>query len=438
MEAPDTEQQPQAFINAHVIDPANGIDIRGGVVVTEGRIADIGVHLHRNAPPDTIVHDCQGHTLIPGLVDMQVFTGEPGNEHRETLKTASRAAAAGGVTTMIVMPDTDPVIDQVALVDFIQRRARDNARVRVRTMGAMTRGLAGEEMTELGLMKRAGAVAFSNGKQSVMNAAIMRNVLSYARDFEALISHHTEDAHLSRGAAMNAGLLATRLGLTSVNPVAEVMVLERDLRLVALTGGNYHAATVTCAESLAAIEKAKEAGLPVTCAVSINHLTLNEIDIGDYRTFFKVRPPLRSEDDRQALVAAVKSGLVDIVVSSHDPQDEDTKRLPFSEAADGAIGLETMLAASLRLVHNGDITLSRVVEALSLAPSRRLGLESGTLSKGAPADLCVFDPGMPWLVDREVLHSRSKNTPFDEAKMQGRVLRTLVAGQTVHQYARAT
>ncbi|MEL6873588.1 MAG: amidohydrolase family protein, partial [Pseudomonadota bacterium] len=236
----------------------------------------------------------------------------------------------------------------------------------------------------------------------------------------------------------NAGLLATRLGLTSVNPVAEVMVLERDLRLVALTGGNYHAATVTCAESLAAIEKAKEAGLPVTCAVSINHLTLNEIDIGDYRTFFKVRPPLRSEDDRQALVAAVKSGLVDIVVSSHDPQDEDTKRLPFSEAADGAIGLETMLAASLRLVHNGDITLSRVVEALSLAPSRRLGLESGTLSKGAPADLCVFDPGMPWLVDREVLHSRSKNTPFDEAKMQGRVLRTLVAGQTVHQYARAT
>ncbi|MEL7303211.1 MAG: amidohydrolase family protein, partial [Pseudomonadota bacterium] len=288
------------------------------------------------------------------------------------------------------------------------------------------------------LMKRAGAVAFSNGKQSVMNAAIMRNVLSYARDFEALISHHTEDAHLSRGAAMNAGLLATRLGLTSVNPVAEVTVLERDLRLVALTGGNYHAATVTCAESLAAIEKAKEAGLPVTCAVSINHLTLNEIDIGDYRTFFKVRPPLRSEDDRQALVAAVKSGLVDIVVSSHDPQDEDTKRLPFSEAADGAIGLETMLAASLRLVHNGDITLSRVVEALSLAPSRRLGLESGTLSKGAPADLCVFDPGMPWLVDREVLHSRSKNTPFDEAKMQGRVLRTLVAGQTVHQYARAT
>ncbi|MEO1266043.1 MAG: dihydroorotase [Pseudomonadota bacterium] len=436
METPSQHQNPQALINARLIDPASGLDAPGGLLIEAGRIADVGAHLRRNAPAGADVIDCGGHVVAPGLVDMQVFTGEPGNEHRETLKTASRAAAAGGVTTIVVMPDTQPVIDQVALVDFIQRRARDNARVRVRTMAAMTRNLDGQEMTEIGLLKRAGAIAFSNGKQSVMNAAVMRNVLSYARDFDALIVHHTEDAHLSANAAMNAGLISTRLGLPSVGPVAEVMMLERDLRLVDLTGGRYHAATLTCADSIAAIEKAKAAGLPVTCGVSINHLTLNETDIGSYRTFFKVRPPLRTEDDRLALVDALARGTIDVIVSSHDPQDEDTKRLPFAEAADGAIGVETVLTAALRLVHNGDVPMIRILEALSTAPARLLGLEGGTLAKGAPADIAVFDPGMPWLVDREQLHSRSKNTPFDEAKVQGRVLRTLVAGETVFQFAR--
>ncbi|MEL6298622.1 MAG: dihydroorotase [Pseudomonadota bacterium] len=436
METPSQHQNPQALINARLIDPASGLDAPGGLLIEAGRIADVGAHLRRNAPAGADVIDCGGHVVAPGLVDMQVFTGEPGNEHRETLKTASRAAAAGGVTTIVVMPDTQPVIDQVALVDFIQRRARDNARVRVRTMAAMTRNLDGQEMTEIGLLKRAGAIAFSNGKQSVMNAAVMRNVLSYARDFDALIVHHTEDAHLSANAAMNAGLISTRLGLPSVGPVAEVMMLERDLRLVDLTGGRYHAATLTCADSIAAIEKAKAAGLPVTCGVSINHLTLNETDIGSYRTFFKVRPPLRTEDDRLAVVDALARGTIDVIVSSHDPQDEDTKRLPFAEAADGAIGVETVLTAALRLVHNGDVPMIRILEALSTAPARLLGLEGGTLAKGAPADIAVFDPGMPWLVDREQLHSRSKNTPFDEAKVQGRVLRTLVAGETVYQFAR--
>lgn len=424
--------KPIALINARVIDPANEIDEAGGVIVDGGVIKDLGPHFRLNAPAGAEVIDCQGHVLCPGLVDMQVFTGEPGNEHRETLKTASRAAAAGGVTTMVVMPETDPVIDQVALVDFIKRRARDNAVVNVRTMAAMTVGLNGTEMTEIGLLKRAGAIAFSNGKHSVMNAAVMRNVLLYAKDFGALIIHHTEDADLSRGGDMNAGLMATRLGLSGVSSVAETLLLERDLQLVAMTGGRYHAATITCAESVAVVAAAKARGLPVTCGASINHLSLNENDIGAYRTFFKVRPPLRSEEDRQALVQALADGVIDVIVSSHDPQDEDTKRLPFSEAADGANGLETLLAAALRLVHNGHITLPKLIDVLSSSPARLLGLDAGTLTRGAPADLIVFDPDAPWMVDRDVLRSRSKNTPFDEARMQGRVERTMVGGRFVH------
>jgi dihydroorotase len=373
--------------------------------------------------------------LCPGLIDMQVFTGEPGQEHRETLKTASQAAAAGGVTTIVVMPDTEPVIDQVALVDFIQRRARDNAAVNVHVMAAMTRGLKGQEMTEIGLLQRAGAIAFTNGKTSVANTRVMRNVLLYSKDFGALIVHHTEDPHLTEGSVMNAGEVATRLGLPGVNKAAETIVLERDVRLVEITGGRYHASTLTCAESLAVIRAAKARKLPVTCGVSINHLTLNENDIGPYRTFFRVCPPLRSEDDRMAMVRALAAGDIDVIVSSHDPQDADTKRRPFAEAADGAIGLETLLAAALRLHHNGEIGLMPLIRAMTINPAKLLGLPAGRLEKGAPADLILFDLGQPWVVDRDQLRARSKNSPFDESKMQGRVLHTMVAGNTVYQYA---
>ncbi|MEL6227516.1 MAG: amidohydrolase family protein, partial [Pseudomonadota bacterium] len=338
----------------------------------------------------------------------------------------------------VVMPDTDPVIDQVALVDFIRRRARDNAIVRVATMAAMTVGLKGHEMTELGLLKRAGAVAFSNGKQSVMNASVMRNALLYAKDFDALIVHHTEDASLSDGSAMNAGLLASRLGLTSVPPAAETMIIERDLHLVEMTGGRYHAATITCAGSISAIRNAKARGLPVTCGASINHLSLNENDIGAYRTFCKVRPPLRSEDDRVALAEALDEGVVDVIVSSHDPQDEDTKRLPFAESAAGAIGLETLLPAALRQHQNGDIALPKLLKRLTAAPAHLLGLSSGVIKRGAPADLIVVDINTPWMVNRDTLRSRSKNSPFDEARMQGRVVRTMVGGETVYQFDRET
>ncbi|WP_414462114.1 dihydroorotase [Hyphomicrobium sp. B1] len=434
IEKPKSVGPATVFINARLIDPASNRDEPGGLLVKDGLIADLGSHLRRNAPEGASVIDCKGHVLAPGLIDAQVFTGEPGYEHRETLKTASHAAAAGGVTTIVVMPDTNPVIDQVALVDFIQRRARDNALVHVHTMAAMTKGLQGEEMTEIGLLKRAGAIAFSNGKASVVNTRVMRNVLSYSKDFSALVVHHTEDPYLSTG-AMNSGEVAARLGLSGSSKIAETIILERDVRLVEMTGGRYHAATISCQESLDVIKAAKAKKLPVSCGVSINHLTLNENDIGPYRTFFKVRPPLRREEDRVAMVQGVANGDIDIIVSSHDPQDADTKRRPFSEAADGAVGLETLLSAALRLVHSGDMTLSAMLKALTINPARLLGLHSGRLAKGSIADLVLFDPGEPWVVNKDLLRSRSKNTPFDEAKMQGRVLRTMVAGQTVYEYA---
>jgi len=428
-------QQATTFLNARLIDPASGKDEPGGLLVRDGAIADLGSHLRRNAPDRTRIVDCRGHVLCPGLIDMQVFTGEPGQEHRETLKTASQAAAAGGVTTMVVMPDTEPVIDQVALVDFIQRRARDNAVVNVHVMAAMTRGLKGQEMTEIGLLKRAGAIAFTNGKSSVANTRVMHNALLYAKDFGALIVHHTEDPHLTEGAVMNSGEVATRLGLPGVDKAAETIVLERDVRLVQMTGGRYHAAQISCAESLAVVRSAKAQQLPVTCGVSINHLTLNENDIGPYRTYFRLKPPLRAEEDRAAMVRAMAAGEIDVIVSSHDPQDADTKRHPFAEAADGAIGLETLLAAALRLYHNGEIGLPPLLRAMTVNPARLLGLPSGRLEKGAPADLILVDLDQPWVVDKAQIKARSKNSPFDESKMQGRVLLTMVAGAPVYEYA---
>ena len=434
-ENPKPSRTPQIFLNARLIDPESGRDELGGLLVQDGLIADLGPHLRRNAPEGAAVIDCQEHVLCPGLIDAQVFTGEPGQEHRETLKTASRAAAAGGVTTVVVMPDTSPVIDQVALVDFIQRRARDNAIVHVHTMAAMTRGLKGEEMTEIGLLKRAGAIAFTNGKSSIANTRVMRNVLNYAKDFGALVMHHCEDPYLCSKASMNSGEVATRLGLAGVPTVAETIVVERDVRLVEKTGGRYHSMTITCAESLEVIKSAKARGLDVTCGVSINHLTLNENDVTGYRTFFKVRPPLRHENDRKAMVAGIADGGIDIIVSSHDPQDVDVKRRPFQEAADGAAGLETLLPAALRLYHSGDVGLVALLKAMTLNPAKLLGLHSGRLRKGTIADMILVDLNEPWVVNKDLLRSRSKNSPFDEARLQGRVLRTVVAGETVYQYA---
>jgi dihydroorotase len=326
------------------------------------------------------------------------------------------------------------VIDDIALVDFIARRARDETDVRVYPMAALTKGLAGREMTELGLLKEAGAIGFTDGRRSITDAALMRRALTYARDFNALIMHHPADPTLTGNGVMNEGEVSTRLGLAGIPKEAEVIVLERDIRLVALTGGRYHAAQISCRESLEVVRRAKAAGLAVTCGVSITHLTLNENDIGPYRTFFKLSPPLRADDDRRAMVEGIADGSIDVIVSSHDPQDVDTKRHPFAEAADGAVGLETMLAAALRLVHSGEVEPVALFRALATRPAEILGLEVGRLAPGAPADLIVIDPQMPWVLDAEDLRSRSKNTPYEGARFSGRVLKTLVAGRTVYEY----
>jgi len=429
-------QRPLVLANARVIDPSRKLDARGSVIIADGAIVAAGPEADNAAVPDGAeIVDCRGAAVMPGLIDMRVFIGEPGGEHRETFASAGQSAAAGGVTTVIMMPDTDPVIDDVALVDFIARRTRDTALVNVMPMAAITKGLKGREMTEFGLLQDAGAVGFTDGRHSITNALVLRRALTYARDFGALIMHHPADPDLTGSGVMNEGETATRLGLSGIPKEAEIIMLERDIRLAALTRGRYHAAQISCAESLEIIRRAKKAGLAVSCGVSATHLALNELDIGPYRTFFRLSPPLRSEDDRQAMIEGVADGSIDVIVSSHDPQDVDTKRHPFAEAADGAVGLETLLAATLRLVNNGDVDLLTVARALSTRPAELLGLPGGKLTPGAPADIILIDPAMPWICDGEKLRSRSKNTPFEGARFEGRVLRTIVAGRTVYAYA---
>ncbi|BBU62554.1 dihydroorotase [Methylosinus sp. C49] len=423
---------PLLFVNARLVDPASGVETRGGLLVLDGKIADLGPALiAESAPQGARIVDCAGDVLAPGLIDMQAFLGEPGAEHRETIATATAAAAAGGVTTIVAAPGTSPPIDDPAVVDFVLRRARDTGRVRVLPMAALTKGREGKEISEFGLLREAGAIAFSDGKRSLRNAQTMRRALTYARDFDALIIHFPEDRDLVGEGVMNDGELATRLGLAGVPKEAEAVIVDRDLRLVELTGARYHASIVANGLSLAALEQAKACGLPVTCGTTINHLTLNENDIGDYRTFLKLRPPLRHEDERRLLVEAVASGLIDVILSDHDPQDVEMKRLPFAEAEAGAVGLETMLAAGLRLVHSGDVPLPTLLRAMSTRPAEILRLEQGRLAKGAPADLIRFDPDEPFVVDPSELRSRCKNTPFDTARLQGRVKSTFVAGESV-------
>jgi len=430
-----TEQQSIALINAQLLDPEKDSLQHGGLLIREDLIEQISPDLRRNAPKGSTVIDCGGKILAPGLVDMLVYTGAPGQEHRETLATASKAALAGGVTSMVCMPNTRPVIDDVALVDYIKRHATDSGNVHIYPMAALTKGLAGVEMTEIGLLKQAGAIAFTNGKDSIPNAKTMRLALSYAKDYDALIVHFTEDNELGDPGVMNEGLVSSRLGLPGRPIEAEIIMLERDIRLVELTGARYHAAQISCAASLDVIRKAKARGLPISCGVSINHLTLNENDIGSYRTFFKMRPPLRTEDDRMALIGGVKDGTIDIVVSAHDPQDADVKRHPFEQASDGAIGLETLLPALLRLYHNDSLTLPEIFRVASTNPANLLGLDAGQLKTGTPADLVLFDPMIPWLVDSLLLKSKSKNTPFENERMQGRILRTFVAGRELYRYS---
>jgi dihydroorotase len=420
-------------VNARLLDPASGLDSLGGVVVSDGVIADLGHHLARASALGTQgleAFDCKGACLAPGIVDMRTQLREPGEEHKETYASASEAAAAGGVTSMVSLPNTKPVIDDAALVESVARRARETSRVKIYTYAAVTRGLAGREITEMGMLTEAGALGFTDGTQAIADAQLMRRALSYARAFGRVLIQHAEEPALAQNGCVTEGEIATRLGLPAITPAAEVMMIERDLRLVEITQGRYHVAHVSTAAGVEAIRRGKARGLSVTADTAPPYFALNEIAIGDYRTFAKVSPPLRSEDDRQAVIQGLKDGTIDAIASDHAPHDQDSKRLPFAQAASGMIGLETLLPISLDLVHNNHLSLLTLMDRLSLAPSRILGLNAGRMKKGAPADLIVFDLERAWQIREKDFRSKSKNSAFDGRPVQGRVLRSLVDGAT--------
>ena len=416
--------------HARLIDPEADSDAPGWLHIRDGVIAASG---NGAAPQDVEqVLDCQGKCLAPGIVDIGVKVCEPGERHKESYASAGRAAAAGGVTTMITRPDTTQAIDSPESLEFVARRAQADASVLVRHMAALTKGRQGREMAEIGFLLDAGAVAFSDCDAVTRNTKVLSRALTYARSLDALVMLHPQEPVLSDGAVATSGKFASLRGLPAVSAMAERMGLDRDIALIEMTGVRAHFDQITTARALPALQRAKRNGLDVTAGISIHHLTLNEMDVADYRTFFKVKPPLRAEDDRQAMIEALRDGLIDVICSMHTPQDEESKRLPFEEAAAGAVALETLLPAALRLYHAEALTLPQLFRALSLAPARRLGLAAGRLAAGAPADLVLFDAHAPFVLDRFKLHSKSKNTPFDGARMQGRVLATFVAGARVY------
>lgn len=414
------------FTNARLIDPERESDAPGSLLVRDGVIEGIDT----DTPEGATVIDCNGRALAPGIIDWGVKIGEPGERHKESFRSAGLAAAAGGVTTIVARPDTAPPIDTPESLEFVTRRASDAA-VNIRHMAALTKAREGREMVEIGFLTDAGAVAFTDGVRQVADTRLLSRCMTYARGLGALIVGHPQDAGLSRGAAATSGKFASIYGIPAVSPMAEVIGLDRDLALVAMTGCRWHADQITTARALPALRRARDAGLDVTAGISIHHLTLNEYDVGDYRTFFRFTPPLRSEDDRLAMVQAVAEGVIDVIASFHTPQDEESKRLPFEAAAPGAVGLQTLLPAAMRLYHQGGLSLPQLWRAMSLNPAKRLGLPGGRLAPGAPADLVLFDPDAPFVLDRFTLLSKSKNTPFDGARMEGRVIGTWVAGRRV-------
>ncbi|WP_114393570.1 dihydroorotase [Oleisolibacter albus] len=425
--------QRTIYTNARLLDPASGLDQHGSLLVEGNRIAEMGPGLFPDGVPESIqAVDCAGACLAPGLVDLRAQIGEPGLEHKETIPSASRSAAAGGITALAALPNTDPVIDDVAGLEFVARRARETKLVKIFAYAAATRETAGREITEMGLLAEAGAVGFTDGTSALADPLVMRRALAYASTFGRTIFQRPEEPRLASG-SMNAGEIATRLGLGGISAMAEIIMLERDLRLVEMTGGRYHASGISTAESVEVIRRAKAKGLKVTCDTAPPYFALTEVDVGDYRTFFKLSPPLRGEMDRRAIVAGLADGTIDAVTSDHQPEDVDSKRVPFAQAAFGAVGLETLLPLTLDLVQKGALPLLRALAAVTCIPADILGLRHlGRLTKGGPADLVIFDPDRPWRVDGEKLQSKSKNTCFDKRPVQGMVLRTVVDGRSVY------
>jgi len=420
------------FRHARLLDPESGLDRCGDLLVEGDRIAAIGGDL---PAADAELVDADGLCLAPGLVDMRVQLREPGAEHMESIETAGRAAAAGGVTTMVALPNTDPPVDDVSVVEFVARRAREVKLAKVHTYAAATKGLAGRDLAEMGLLAASGALGFTDGVKAVSDALVMRRVLAYARTFDLLVLQHPEEPSLAGAGEVTEGETATRLGLPAITPAAEVIMIERDLRLVEITGARYHVAHVSTGAGVEAIRRAKAQGLPVTCDTAPPYFTLNETAVGDYRTFAKLSPPLRSEWDRRAVVEGLRDGTIDAIASDHAPWDQDSKRLPFSSAAYGIVGLETLLPLALELYHNGHMPLLELMRRLTSNPAALLRLPAGRLAPGKPADLVLFDPDAPWRIATDDFRSKSKNAPFDGRPVQGRVRRTVVDGRTIFRTA---
>ena len=421
------------YSNARLLDPASNLDKVSDILVIKGKIADIGKRLKTQRISKNIkTVNCKGMCISPGLIDMRTQLREPGYEHKETLESGARAAVAGGVTTLCCLPNTNPIIDNVALVDFIKRRSMQMGLGRIYPYAALTQGMNGEEITEMGLLSEAGALGFTDGEKTISNALVMLRALSYSNAFNALIIQHPEELALSNEGVMNQSEISTRLGLSGIPNQAESIIINRDLQLLELTGGRYHVSHISTSQSVREIRQAKKNGLNVTCDTAPQYFSLNDLAIEEYRTFARLCPPLRSEKDRLAIIEGIQDGTIDVIASDHSPHDEDSKRLPFAQAANGAVGLETLLPISLELYHNKQLSLLQTLEKLSYAPAKILNLPVGRMEKGAIADLIIFDPDKPWKIDASKFICKSKNTPFDERPTQGKVYQTIIAGKTVY------
>ena len=421
------------FINARIIDPSQGIDEIGGLIVdANGKIKAVGKKVNKeNIPSKSEKIDLKNKVLIPGIVDMKVFVGEPGFEYKENFRSLSNAALSGGVTSVVSMPNTSPAIDNVSMVDFILRRGRDKSVINIFPAATLTRNMEGKLMTEFGLLSKKGIIGFTDATKTIQNSEIMSRIMNYASDLDVLVMQHPEDQELSKGRCISEGEVSTRLGLQGIPDIAEKIIIERDLSLLGEYPCRYHISQLSSAKSVEVIKKYKKEGVNFSAGVSINNLSLNENDIGDFKTFMKVSPPLRKEDDRKALIKGIKDGYIDVIVSDHKPEDEESKRLPFAQAAEGSIGIETLLSLALELYHNQSLPLKKIIETITCNPARILKINKGNLKKGSDADLCIFDLNEPWKVDVSKLKSKSKNAAIENRKLQGKVLMTYLKGESV-------
>ena len=419
----------QYFLNANIIDPKNSIEEMGGLIINEeGKIEAIGKKVNKNNIPSREKYiDLNGKYIIPGLVDMRVFVGEPGYEYKENFRTLSNAALAGGVTSVVTMPNTSPVIDNVSIVDFLKRRGRDKSKINIFPSASLTKNIEGTNMTEFGLLQKKGIIAFTDGIRTIQNSRLMSRIMRSAFDLDCLIMQHAEDYELSMNGMMNDGVIATKLGLQGIPDLAEKIIIERDLSLLEDFNCRYHISQISSSKSLSVIRNKKDQ-VDFTTGVSINNLSLNENDIGDFRTFLKLSPPLRTEEDRMSLITGINKDLIDVIVSDHKPEDEESKRLTFSQAATGASGIETLLPLSLELFHNDSIKLSKIIKLLTSNPAKILKINKGNLSVGNDADFCIVDLYKPWIVKKEKMISKSKNTCIEDKKLQGQVINTFVKG----------